>query len=201
VTVWIELLTVAHLANLARPAPPELAGAWSDRELQCALAEAITTAVAGRAAAITADVDPEALSKHLSDTAATLLTHREPPCQRRETEWQAGFYRYADIADDLRDYDGRQDAPHPATDLWRRRGLNLTGTSINDQIDSILEASAGRPSESLLFGDGRLTSAASKLSSASDRAFQIIEAAKSLKVPDDWHHHIFRSVDPMDRRP
>ncbi|MFG1907160.1 ATP-binding protein [Kribbella sp. NPDC048928] len=200
-TVWIEFLTVAHLANLARPVPPEPTGAWSDRELQCALAGAITAAVTGRADAITADVDPQALSKHLSDTAAALLTHREPPCRRREIEWQAGFYRYADIADDLRDYDGPTDAPHPATDAWRTRGLNLTGTSINDQIDAILEASPGRPSDSLLFGNGTLAAAASKLSSAPDRTLQIIEAADALKIPNAWHHHLFRPPAPTNRHP
>ncbi|HWD82436.1 MAG TPA: ATP-binding protein, partial [Kribbella sp.] len=73
-TLWVELLTVAHIAGLARPIPAaDLRGALSARELECAVAEAVTAAVSGRADAITAHVEPQRLAKHLSEAAISVL--------------------------------------------------------------------------------------------------------------------------------
>jgi hypothetical protein len=196
-TIWVELLTVAHLAGLASPAPvvDVVARTLSPRELECAVAETVTRAVGGRADAITADLDPQRFAKHLAETVTGVLVEHESVCGHREIEWQAGLYRFADVADDLRDYVGPRNVQHPATPGWRERGLELAGTSIDDQIKSFMDTWSGQPAESLLFGDGSLTRATARLSSSVERHTRIIEAAKFLHVPGDWHHHIFRPSD------
>ncbi len=164
------------------------------RELECAVADAVTRAVAGRADAITTDLDPQRLAKHLSEVAVAALARREPVCGRREIEWQAGLYRFADVADELRAYVGPRDEPHPSTGGWRERGLDLAGPTVDDQIESFLSAWPGPPPESLLFGDGSLAAAAARLSTSTERHRQIIEAAEPLTIPGNWHHHIFRET-------
>jgi hypothetical protein len=75
----------------------------------------------------------------------------------------------------------------------------LAGTSVDDQIKSFLDTWSGQPTESMLFGDGSLTRATAKFSPSVERHTRIVEAAKFLHVPDDWHHHIFRSSDMITR--
>lgn len=195
-TLWIELLTVAHIAGLARPTPAWdlLADGVPTRELECAVADAATRAVAGRADAITTHLDPQRLAKHLSEVAVAALARREPVCGRREIEWQAGLYRFADVADELRAYVGPRNEPHPATGGWRERGLDLAGPTIDVQIEGFLSAWPGPPPESLLFGDGSMIAAAARLCTSTERDRQIIEAAEPLTIPGDWHHHIFRET-------
>ncbi|TCC18977.1 ATP-binding protein [Kribbella speibonae] len=192
-TLWVELLTVAHVAGLARPTP-----AWDlltdgvpARELECAVADAVTRAVAGRADAITTDLDPQRLAKHLSEVAVAALARREPVCGRREVEWQAGLYRFADVADELRAYVGPRNEPHPSTGGWRDRGLDLAGPTVDAQIEGFIRAWPGPPPETLLYGDGSLVAAAARLSTSTERHRKIIEAAEPLTIPGNWHHRIF----------
>ncbi|GAA1604725.1 hypothetical protein GCM10009804_71220 [Kribbella hippodromi] len=199
-TVWVELLTVAHVAGLRRPVPisrsvlsPEL----PDRLRECVVAEAITRAVAGRADLIRNDYEPASLAAHL---AAILQPGRAGMCTAEtEPQWQAGRYRFADVAQELHQWDGPQDQPHPLTATWRARGLDLTGHSISAQLESYLARPGRRlPAGPMLWGGGHLANAIDQLSTGPSQSDRLIDAASFLHVPSDWHHFTFHLAATTD---
>jgi len=76
----------------------------------------------------------QALADHLNAAAWRRLSGADGQegCDGSETVWQAGRYRWIDVhralnaATDLAQ-------PHPDTDTWRARGLNLPGATIAEQ--------------------------------------------------------------------
>lgn len=197
--LWVELLTVAHLAALPKPVPTT---AWfftdiSPETLECAIAEAVGRAVTGRSTAIETDIAPALLIDHLARTVLGVLRGQELQCPATEIEWQAGDFRYADVADALRSYSGPWNAPHALTAEWEARGLKLSGATIEEQIGSFLKCRSPEASTDLLLGDGRLLSAAARLSTASEPYLQLLTATRGLTVPSGWHRHVFRMLETV----
>ncbi|WP_194927275.1 ATP-binding protein, partial [Catenulispora pinisilvae] len=140
--LWIELLTVAHLVGEPQPEP---AGTWLEqlrdhtdpRQLQCALAHRIQAAIDARYAGLAVHYAPETLAAHLAEAATRRLAGgRGPgPCDGTETGWQAGRYRWVDVARALtaaQNSHGRN--IHPDTAAWQQRGLTLAGDDAAAQL-------------------------------------------------------------------
>ena len=141
-TLWVELLTVAHLVGEPQPEP---VGTWLDelregadpRQLQCALAHRIQAAVDTRYTGLAVHYAPETLAVHLADAATRRLDGQRGSgtCDGTETQWQAGRYRWVDIARALtaaeKDHNGK---PHPDTAAWQMRGLTLAGDDVASQL-------------------------------------------------------------------
>jgi hypothetical protein len=141
-TLWIELLTVAHLVGEPQPEP---AGTWLDqlredtdpRQLQCALAHRIQAAIDARHTGLAVHYAPETLAAHLTEAATRRLAGQCGPgtCDGTETHWQAGRYRWVDIARALaaaqEDHGGKI---HPDTTAWQNRGLTLVGGDAAAQL-------------------------------------------------------------------
>jgi hypothetical protein len=194
--LWVELLTVAHLAAVPKPLP---AIAWrfdgvAPKVVECAIAEAVGAAVLGRADAIARDVVPALLIDHLAEVVLGVVRHGRLNCRPTEVEWQAGAFRYADVADALRTYEGPFDAPHPSTGEWRARGLKLGGPTIEDQITNYLKNQPAEVAPTLLYGNGTLLRTAAALSTTTEPNLLLTIATSRLTVPGNWHRHIFRAL-------
>ncbi|MDI5963952.1 ATP-binding protein [Streptantibioticus silvisoli] len=137
-TLWLELLTVAHLAGepSPKPDPDWLAGLRErsrPRTLQCAVAHRVHTAVETRHAALALHYDPAGLAAHLVSVARGQLAGAQTACDGAETNWQAGPFRWVDICRALVTAT-TADRPHPDTAAWRRRGLDLPGATTAQQF-------------------------------------------------------------------
>ena len=200
--LWVELLAIAHVAGLPRPMPGNsivIPTQVPARELECAVAEVVTRAIVGRSREIGSDFPPEALAAHLAEVVVGLTSRRQEICTVAETEWQAGRYRFADVAEALHDHSGPADVPHPLTHEWAKRGLTLRGNTIDEQIESYLSRPGGRrPGSPLLYGDGTLARVAGRISGAEDVTTQIVEAAGDLDVPLGWHRSVFQLTERTD---
>ncbi|WP_059008072.1 ATP-binding protein [Streptomyces specialis] len=138
-TLWIELLTIAHLVGEPAPRPDK---AWvmgltdraGRRTLECALAQRIQQAVDNRYTGLTPYYQPEALAQHLNTSAHATLAGASTPCDGTETHWQAGVYRWADVFHALQSAADPDAGPHPDTATWRKRGLHLFGATISQQL-------------------------------------------------------------------
>ncbi|GAA3138019.1 hypothetical protein JOF29_000160 [Kribbella aluminosa] len=195
--VWVELLTVAHLAAAPRPIPvsPWVFDDVSPEVVQHAIGESVGSAVAGRLEAIEGHVVPARLTDHLTEVVRGVVREQELSCAATEIEWQAGAFRFADVADALRTYSGPADAPHPLTEEWGKRGLKLWGSTIEEQIWSFMKVGSVSVPPALLLGDGTLVRAAASLSTATDWHSQLLEATHGLTVPGHWHRYIFQTLE------
>ncbi|MCX4094585.1 ATP-binding protein [Nocardia sp. alder85J] len=150
-TLWIELVIVAHIVGGPPPCPrPD----WLEQLIHTYGRELVTAAIVYR---IQAGIDiryrglantyqPDQFAEHLVTTTLTCLDGQRP-CRRtitqapdEETRWQAGPYRWADVATILRNdvHNGPANLPpHPNTADWRERGLDLAGNSRADQLDAL----------------------------------------------------------------
>ncbi|MFD7153206.1 ATP-binding protein [Kribbella sp. NPDC059898] len=194
--LWVELLTVAHIAALPKPLPtaPWAFGVPS-RVVECAISEAVGAAVLGRAEALGRGVVPALFIGHLAEVALGVVRQRPLRCPPTEIEWQGGDFRFADVADALRSYTGTLDAPHPSTHEWEARGLKLWGSTIEEQIGSFLKSHSANVSPTLLFGNGTLLRTAATLSRSTDPYLQLLTATHGLTIPGSWHRYVFRSLE------
>jgi hypothetical protein len=211
-TLWIELLAVSHVAGLPRPVP--LPGAMAEvvklaaRERECAVGQAVDRAVGSRSQLILPDYRPDDLSAHLAAAAVAVLAGQSLCSADSERRWQAGRYRYADVAEALESWRGSAESPHPMSGEWRERGLVLWGATIASQIESYLSRPGCRsPGRQMLYGQvgsesgehqSRLLRAAGSLSGAPDPTIRIVEAAQFLSISDNWHRHVFRLAAETD---
>ncbi|WP_427887388.1 ATP-binding protein [Kribbella sp. GL6] len=195
--LWVELLTVAHLAAVPKPVPAEpwTFGGVPERVVECAIAESVGVAVLGRAETLGRDVVPALLVDHLAGVAIGHVRQGTLSCPATEIEWQGGDFRFADVADALRTYTGPFDAPHPSTPDWERRGLKLWGSTIEEQIGSFLKSHSAKVSPTLLLGDGTLLRTAATLSRSTDPYLQLLTATHGLTIPGSWHRYVFRSLE------
>lgn len=202
-TLFVELLTVAHVAGLARPVrlsrallPDDVHG----RIRECVVAEVVTRAVTARAPLIRADYEPQTLAEHVASTVTRVLAGGAPSCPvTSEIRWQAGRYRFADVPQALHEWRGPRDRPHPMTAAWRDRGLALSGVTMHEQLLSYAARPSSRmPASALLWGGGRLATAIDQLSGAADVTERLIDASRFLRVPGDWHQYVFRLAVTAD---
>lgn len=187
-TLWLELLTVAHVTGERRPRPrtgalPATVGR-PQRTVQCALAHLAQHAVDVRYPDLLPWYQPELLAAHVADTAARLLYGEPSACAvPSEVEWQAGRYRWVDVGRALAGWRGPRDVPHPDTARWARRGLHLRAGTVDGQLRELREhPTRSVPGAALLFGaEPVLESSVDALSSADDPARRLAEATAFLE--------------------
>lgn len=133
--LWLEMLTIAHVCGYPEPdpAPAWLAGHTLDRRLDCAVAQLAADAVHRRYPALIEHYQPDDLARHVADRARAHLAGRGGRCDGSEVGWQAGQFRWRDVfVAFAQDHD--EDEPHPLTDAWRARGLDLGDGPAREQF-------------------------------------------------------------------
>jgi hypothetical protein len=150
-TLWIELLIAAHITGKPVPYPDQT---WLARLITrhgraraaAAIIHRVRTGIDNRYHGISGSYQPDELIQHLLTTALGSLDGRRL-CENAgidssqpETQWQAGAYRWIDVYNKLDDDIEAGKAGHPAhpdTRQWRRRGLELEGTTRAEQLTSL----------------------------------------------------------------
>ncbi|GAA1927477.1 hypothetical protein GCM10009716_39370 [Streptomyces sodiiphilus] len=191
--LWIELLTIAHLTGRRSPRPdPQwlstLLALNNRRLLDCAVATLIDQAIAERYSGLSTHYPPEDLAAHLSDQVQHSLNGGLHSCDGRETRWQAGQYRWVDIIARLKraQATGRHaQGPHPDTDAWAARGLDLPGSTLDKQIAAWRNHPDNwRPTNTVVLGHSAAwRSACAALSNAPDTRARLIAAVQHLDAP------------------
>jgi uncharacterized protein len=188
-TLWVELLTVAHVAGERRPRPVPGAlsgpvGGHPQRTVQCALAHLAQQAVDLRYRHLLPWYQPELLAAHVAATAACWLYGEPSDCTAlSEVDWQAGRYRWVDVGRALAGWRGPRDCPHPDTGRWARRGLDLRAGTVDEQVRLLREhPTRSIPGVVLLFGEEPvLESCVDALSGAADPAQRLAQATAFLE--------------------
>ncbi|MCK9877617.1 ATP-binding protein [Frankia sp. Ag45/Mut15] len=150
VVLWVEALAahqVMGFAHLLREDPfgPSAAlraqlEAARPRHLDCLLAHAVDRAVAARATLLAPFVDPDEFADALHATLRRRLAGPADTGDRDGTDSRrltAGVYRWQDIRVALGEAvgrDGENAPPHPLTDAWYDRGLDITGDTLGEQL-------------------------------------------------------------------
>jgi hypothetical protein len=162
VTLWVELVVVAHLlghrAPVAHDALLDDCRRLAQRERECVLAHAVQRAVAARSPAIARHVSPDALAARAVAVLAAQLERSSPPAGPPAAEWLVDPYRWEHVRKSLWDWSegGTTDASaHPDTALWRSQlALDLPGATCTEQMLALKRRIAGvqelRPT--VLFG-------------------------------------------------
>ncbi|WP_307842968.1 ATP-binding protein [Streptomyces triculaminicus] len=188
-TLWIELLTIAHICGLPSPRPhaswfEELRNRANERILECAIAARINAAVDDRSAGLSDFYPPENLLEHLTASAMRVLAGGSA-CSRGEVEWQAGTWRWADVYRALKAADTSSEAPHPDTTAWAARGLQLPGRTVAEQLEAWkAHPDTWRPSETTVRGVSMAWSqACDALHNARESQERLKKAASFLQAP------------------
>jgi hypothetical protein len=193
--LWVELLTVAHLVGEPEPRPDP---AWLDdlrrraptRTLECAVAHLVQQAIDARYVGLAADYQPEDLARHLGDAAARRLDGADSWCDGGEVQWQTGRFRWVDVVRALQRTSGDRSGPHPDTGHWRRRGLNLEGSTPEEQLEELRRhPSSWLPAYGTILGAGdppAFERAAARLSSNSDPVERLRQAHGFLSFSWPW---------------
>lgn len=192
--LWIEVLTAAHV--LGRPVP-KADPAWlarlhttDSRTLHCAIAQLAHAAVDRRYPALVEHYAPEALARHVAEQVRSAPQGPSRNCDGTEVEWQAGNHRWVDVFHALSSDDHPRDQPHPNTEAWRHRGLNLTGLTAAEQLATLRRMpSSWNPDRLAIDGAGEQPEharLAANLSHASDSIDRLRQATWFLTFPSDW---------------
>jgi uncharacterized protein len=193
-TLWIELLTVAHLVGEAEPRPAEpwlaeLRKIADRRTLECAIGHRVQAAVSSRYTSLAGYYQPETLATHLTACATRRLDAATSFCDGGERQWQAGRYRWVDVFRSLHD-DTSKSQPHPSTTEWRQRGLHLPGATQAEQLQAWRRhPDTWLPPRAAIEGVGSppaCEQAASQLSNAADPIDRLTEAITFLHTATDW---------------
>jgi uncharacterized protein len=194
-TLWIELLTVAHLVGEPEPRPDDgwlggLRASAPPRTLQCAAAHRIQSAIDARYAHLAADYQPEAFASHLADRAGRRIAGDDRYCDGSEVQWQAGRFRWVDVVRALKRGEQPTDRPHPRTEEWARRGLCLPPVAQHEQLEFLRRhPSTWGPSSATVLGSETppaFETAAERLSNALDPIERLEDAIQFLTIPSRW---------------
>jgi DNA helicase HerA-like ATPase len=194
-TLWIELLTIAHVVGEPEPDPrpewlAELRDKAAPRVLECAIGGRAQTAIDSRYTALIDAYQPEALAVHITDRARQRLAGVGAPCDGREVQWQAGRFRWIDVARALKRTDWPTDQPHPLTAEWRARGLSLPGRNRDEQLKAFRRhPSSWLPSTVATHGSTEppiFEGAVARLSNAPDPIGRLEEAKDFLRFHSKW---------------
>ena len=195
--LWIELHTAAHIVGARIPRPDgELfenlrAGIGPDpRALDCAITHRIQEAIDSRYSGLADYYQPEAFAEHLADCARSILHGGIPTCSYPAIEWQAGRFRWFDVARALTAPTPRPDLPHPNTDDWLRRGLRLPGPTCAEQLEQLdAHPDSWKPPRTVVTGVGdppAYARAVAQLSRHPDPAQRFEGATRLLNVAGTW---------------
>jgi uncharacterized protein len=135
-TMWAELVVVAHLTGweMPRPAPAFAASleTMSAGLRDCALAHAIDTAVAARAPVISSRISPGDLAAHVADIMREVVAGQEPGCAEREPQYLAPPFRWTLMRDALKEAASSGDPDN--TLLEDACGEAIPGATIAEQL-------------------------------------------------------------------
>ncbi|HEV7651936.1 MAG TPA: ATP-binding protein [Actinophytocola sp.] len=191
--LWIELLTVAHLTGRAAPEPDAgwLASLAGDRRaLECAVGQRVQDAVDSRYIGLSRHYVPEDLAAHLAAVARATLDGEPIPCDGSEFEWQAANYRWYDVVQALRAPVEVDDAAHPDSAAWARRGLVLPGRTRAGQLAALrLRPDFWRADRVVLQGNATppfYEAAVAQLSREPDAAARFRQATGYLNLRTNW---------------
>lgn len=197
--VWIELLTVAHVAGFPPPRPrrawcASLLGRASDDVVRGAVVHAVKAAVDARYRGLAGFYQPEDLAEHLTQAALGDLLHDMSGCDRAEVEWQAGPCRWIDVHRALKDLPGA--GQHPDTPLWAARGLRLDGQGPAAQRAQlrIVLLRIGHDNK-VIVGHGAYHRAIEKLSGATEERQRVSEATQFLRLDSLWPLRVLPQPD------
>jgi hypothetical protein len=173
-----------------RPVPrdgalADLLGERPRRVVEYALAVLAESAAQSRTTALRPWYRPDALSQHVTDVSLEMLCDGLPPCDPLdEVGWQAGCYRWIDVARELRNCPDSSVGAHPHTEEWAARGLRLPQATIDAQIAALRrDSSFELPDAHLLRGDAdpsAVDRAAAALSSRADASERLSDAVRFL---------------------
>jgi len=193
--LWIELLTVAHLVGEPEPRPDP---SWLDglrrlapvRVLECAVGQLVQAAIDARYVGLAADYQPEALASHLAARSGGHLRGDNRACDGSEVEWQAGRFRWVDVVRDLQRAGGDRSHRHPESEEWARRGLDLQGSTMDEQLSELQRhPSSWLPTYRTIPGVGDPPAserAAARLSSNADPVQRLLQAMAFLSFDWPW---------------
>lgn len=189
--VWIELAVLAHISGRVLPSPDAtwlraIEGQGHD-PLRCALGLAVDAGVTGRWSVLQRYYPPSDLAEHLTTVLSGSLRGSPSACTQ-EVQWQAGRFRWADVATALNAHQGSPD-PHPLTDKWKTRGLVLPERPVREQYQELLRRlERSRDSyTTLVWGaHGALQRSLLRLSSAATDAGRIHHALALLGISAQW---------------
>jgi len=193
--LWIELLTIAHIVGEPEPRPDpqwldHLRGRAEPRLLDCALTHLAQATVDTRYAGLVIHYRPEDLAQHIATQARKRLDGNPELCDGGEIEWQGGGYRWIDVFRVFWSGDYPSGRPHPRTEEWRQRGLDLTGKTAEEQFAVLkLEPSSWHDPKTALHGylePPAYEQAASQLSHANDKPERLEEAMAFLNIQSPW---------------
>ena len=197
--LWVDLLTAAHVLGYPEPRP---AARWLNRlssthdrhRLDCAIGQLTLDAVYRRYPALIEYYQPEDLASHVaSRVRAQLNGNQDRPCNGTEVHWQAGLFRWRDVfvAFNRDDYD--PDRPHPLTERWRARGLDLADAPAREQLRTLQCLPSSRTTDrTAIDGHGQPPwhqRLASKLSRPDTPMRRFIEATRFLTFTTAWPLH------------
>ncbi|QQQ80138.1 ATP-binding protein [Saccharothrix sp. 6-C] len=201
-TLWLELLTTAHLVGRPSPLPDrtwldQLLNSADRRTLECAIAHRLHTATAHRYHGLFLHYQPEALTEHLAAAALGQLDGTSQPCDGSEVDWQAGTFRWVDVMLALKTAPAAGQ-PHRDSAAWAARGLHLFGDTIGDQLTALrAHPDSWYPDHSVITGGDTVHDAASRLSRAVNRRVRLAEASRFLTMKTDWALAVFAGDDPV----
>ena len=203
--LWVEVLAIVHVIGRPEPEPDPawLAGlaAAEPRLLECTVGQLAENAVERRRHSLQEHYQPERLAVHLAERARAWIAGASEPCGGGEVHWQAGSYRWTDIARELAEDGHPPDRPHPQTDAWLARGVDLRGLPVGRQLVKLLNHpltrsqnrtaidGAGRPPE-----HARL---AAQLATGETALSRFILATRFLRIATDWPaRHLYPDTGP-----
>ncbi|MFI0771895.1 ATP-binding protein [Streptomyces sp. NPDC021218] len=194
-TLWTELLTIAHLVGKPAPRPDKtwltsLTDGADRRTLECALAHRINTAINTRYTGLAAHYQPEHLAQHLTTSALATLDGQHTPCDGTEYGWQAGRYRWTDVFRALKASDTPDDGPHPSTADWAARGLTLSATTTAGQLKQVrAHPDSWLPDDTVLTGTGHqpaYAQALTRLDQSPTIEEQFLNSTRFLHLGTTW---------------
>ena len=191
--LWIETAAIAHV--IGRP-EPVLQVSWlrtltaTDRHtLECVVGQLADDAIRRRHDALLEYYPPRSLAAHLAERARAWLDGRRTPCGE-ETHWQASSYRFTDVAQRLARPGHDPDRPHPMTETWIARGMDLRGMTAAAQLKAIrVWATAKSHDRTAIDGHGNPPQhalLAARLSHADTPALRFLDATRHLTFSTDW---------------
>ncbi len=196
--LWLDLLTAAHVLGYPEPQPQRwwlgrLGAATGRRALDCAIAQLALGAVHRRYPALIEHYQPEDLARHVADRARGHLDGSTDRCDGSEVSWQAGLFRWRDVfvAFTAGDYDPGK--PHPLTERWRARGLDLSDVPAHEQLLNLRRLPGSRTTDrTAIDGAGEPPEhqrLAALLSQPGRPMHRFIEATRFLSFSSAWPLH------------
>jgi hypothetical protein len=143
--LWAELAVVGHITGWPVPEPGPLLraalGSLPRRRRECAIAQAVSAAVDGRAGALLATMTPAELGAHVAQCLRAQLDGLT--CPSPEARWLGLPYRWSPLRRELRDFLDAQSAGRPAAEpdvaVWEAAfGVRVPGQSPQERFQHVV---------------------------------------------------------------